>query len=68
MKTSNVNCTFILTIILTYNNYEQAMFLILGRPERWFCETETSSPFITFLCIHKRAVSGEKYYILFVYW
>ena len=42
------------------------MFLILKGPERWFCETETSSPVITFLCIYKRVVSDEKYYILFV--
>ena len=42
------------------------MFLILRGPERWFCETETSSPVITFLFIHKRVVSDEKYCILFV--
>ena len=35
-------------------------------PERRFYETETSSPVITFLCIYKRVVSDEKYYILFV--
>ena len=42
------------------------MFLILWGPERWFCETETSSPVIKFLCIYKRVVSDEKYCILFV--
>ena len=42
------------------------MFLILGGPERWFCETETSSPVITFLCLYKRVVSDGKYSILFV--
>ena len=42
------------------------MFLILGGPDRWFCETETSSPVITILCIYKRVVSDGKYYILFV--
>ena len=36
-------------------------------PERLFCETETSSPVITFLCIYKRVVSDDKYYILFLY-
>ena len=40
------------------------MFLILGGLKDWFCETETSSPVITFLCIHKRVVSDDKYYIL----
>ena len=34
--------------------------------ERWFCETETSSPVIKFLCTYKRIVSDGKYYILFV--
>ena len=28
------------------------MLLILEGPERWFCETETSSPVITYLCIY----------------
>jgi hypothetical protein len=48
---------------LNYNNYKQAMFL---GPERWFCETETSSPVITFLCTYKRVVSDEKYCLLYL--
>ena len=36
------------------------MFLILWGPERWFCETETSSPVIKFLCMYKGVVSDEK--------
>ena len=66
IKNINCKCTCILTIILTYNNYKQAMFLILGGPERWCCETETSGPVITFLCIYKRVVSDEKYYIYYL--
>ena len=36
MKTSNVNAHMYFKKIVTYNNYKQAMFLILGGPERWF--------------------------------
>ena len=50
IKNIKCKCTCILTIILNYNKYKQAKFLILGGPERWFCETETSSPVVTLLC------------------
>ena len=63
----NIKCkyTCILTIILAYNNYKHAMFLILGgwKMVLW---NRNSSPVITFLCIYKRVVSKEKYYISFV--